>query len=102
MSFDFSKIDGFEWDKGNLEHIRKHDVGYKECEDIFYNKPLLVSFDPDHSQIEKRFRALGLTKKKRLLFLSFTIRSRRIRVISARDQNKKERRGIEKVGGENK
>lgn len=102
MHIDFSQIKGFEWDKGNLEHIKKHNVEYKECEEIFYNKPLLVSFDEGHSQAEERFKALGVTRNGRLLFLSFTIRNKRFRVISARAQNRKERTNIQKIGGENK
>ncbi|MBU1071048.1 BrnT family toxin, partial [Patescibacteria group bacterium] len=46
---------------------------------------------------EKRFRSLGRTNKNRKLFISYTIRNQKIRIISARDQNKKERRIYEKV-----
>lgn len=92
MDFDFSKLEGFEWDQGNLEHIKKHEVGYKECEEIFVNKPLRVNKDENHSKTEERWEALGKANNGRLLFIVFTIRSNKIRVISARDQNKKERR----------
>lgn len=95
MSFDFFKIEGFEWDQGNLGHIKKHDVGYKECEEIFINIPLRVDKDLDHSKTEERFEALGKTNNRRLIFIVFTIRNNKIRVISARDQNKKERREYE-------
>lgn len=93
MVFDFSKIEGFEWDKGNPEHVKKHKVDYKECEEVFVNKPLRVSKDEDHSDAEERFEVLGKTNKERLFFLVFTVRTNKIRVISARNQNKKERRG---------
>lgn len=99
MAFDLSKIEGFEWDNGNLEHIEKHDVGYKECEEVFFNKPLIVNKDKEHSQIEQRWEVLGRINKGRLLFIAFTIRKSKIRVISARDQNKKERK-IYQNGGE--
>ncbi len=101
MYFDLSKIEGFEWDSGNLEHIKKHDVGYKECEEVFLNKPLLISRDEVHSEIENRFQVLGLTNGGRLIFLAFTIRDNKIRVVSARDQNKKETKRLQKEGGEN-
>ncbi len=97
MSFDFSKIEGFEWDQGNLEHIKKHEVGYNECEEIVINQPLIVNEDVVHSQIEERFRVYGQTNNKRLLLIILTIRSNKIRVISARDQNKKERREYEET-----
>ncbi|OGM20667.1 hypothetical protein A2955_03840 [Candidatus Woesebacteria bacterium RIFCSPLOWO2_01_FULL_37_19] len=97
---DFKKLEGFEWDKGNLEHIKKHGVDYRECEHVFSNKPLLINDDEKHSEFEKRFRAYGRADKNRLMCVIFMIRKNRIRVISARDQNKKERKEyLEKGGG---
>ncbi len=95
MAFDLSKIVGFEWDKGNLEHIKKHKVDYKECEEAFLNKPLIVNNDETHSQKEERFRVYGQTSQQRLFFMIFTIRNNKIRIVAARDQNKKERREYE-------
>lgn len=96
MDFDFSKIDGFEWDKGNLEHIRKHNVDYKECEEIFVNKSIILFDDEEHSDKEERLGALGKTDKGRKLAIFFTLRNNKIRVISARDQGKKDRLNYEK------
>lgn len=100
MDFDLSKIEGFEWDKGNLEHVKKHSVDYRECEQVFFNKPLLIREDEKHSQLEKRFHALGITDKKRFVFVTFTIRKNIFRIISARDQNRKERKEVQEIGGE--
>lgn len=97
---DFSRLEGFEWDKANLEHIKKHKVNFRECEEVFSNKPLLVNEDKKHSVVETRFQALGKTGNKRLLMLAFTIRKNKMRVISARDQNRKEKTRII-IGGEN-
>jgi len=95
------KVIIFEWDKWNLNKNRlKHNVEPNECEDIFFNKPLILSDDPTHSHIEERFRALGKTNKNRLLFTAFTLRNEKIRVISARDTNKREIIIYKKVGGE--
>ena len=92
LVFDLSKVVGFEWDKGNLNKNRlKHNVDPKECEELFYNKPLLISSDKAHSQVEERFKALGQTSNGRLILIAFTVRGGLIRVISARDRNKKER-----------
>mgnify|MGYP001608230877 CR=1 FL=1 len=99
MAFDLSKLEGFEWDRGNLEHIKIHDVSYRECEDAFLNKPFIVNEDKTHSKIEERFQALGRTNNGRLLFVSFTIRNNKVRVVSARDQNRKERARLIKTGG---
>jgi len=96
---DVNKIIGFDWDEGNLEHIKKHNVEAKECEGVFLNVPLLVLKDEIHSRLEERLQALGLTKGGRLLFIAFTVRNEKIRVISARDQNKKERK-IFQAGGD--
>lgn len=100
LDFNLSEIEGFEWNTGNIEHIKKHKVDHKECEEIFFNKPLLITEDEVHSQTEKRFRVYGQTNKYRILTMIFTIRRNKIRVVSARDQNKKERREFRKTGGE--
>jgi uncharacterized DUF497 family protein len=62
-----------------------------ECEETFFNQPLIVFDDIKHSKSEKRFYSLGRTDKERKLFMVFTIRNSLIRVISARDMSKKER-----------
>lgn len=87
-----SKCQGFEWDEHNSEkNWHKHRVAPSECEQIFFNRPLVVMDDRKHSSKEKRFYALGQTDSERMLFMVFTIRSDMIRVISARDMNRKER-----------
>ncbi|MBU1342852.1 MAG: BrnT family toxin [Proteobacteria bacterium] len=92
---------GFEWDKGNIDkNWMKHKVTPSECEQIFFNHPLLVQDDTLHSNIEKRYYALGKTDIKRLLFVVFTLRNKLIRVISARDMSRKERKAY-KNGKEN-
>lgn len=100
LGFDFSKIEGFDWDNGNLEHIKKHNVSKEECEGAFLNKVPIVTEDESHSQLEQRYRIYGQTEKDRLLFLIVTLRENKVRVISARDQNRKERREFKLIGGE--
>ena len=88
---------GFEWDKGNIdENWIKHNVGMFECEQIFFNQPLLLSNDILHSKNETRFFALGKTNLERMLFISFTVRTKNIRVISARDMSRKEKKSYNK------
>lgn len=88
----------FEWNKGNIDkNLKKHKVTDKEAEEIFSNKPFLVSEDVKHSSRERRFQALGQTDGDRLLFISFTIRNEKVRIISARDMNKKEVKVYEEV-----
>lgn len=83
----------FQWDEGNAgKNWLRHKVSPSECEQIFFNLPLVPSEDKKHSQEEERYYALGKTDMGRLLFIVFTIRGKNIRIISARDMNKKERR----------
>ncbi len=89
---DLSKIDGFDWDEGNqFKNWIKHQVSTLECEQAFFNLPLLLSADSKHSNTEKRFYILGQTNNGRQLFIAFTIHDTKIRVISARDMSRKER-----------
>lgn len=84
---------GFEWDQANaVKNWIRHRVTPSECEQMFFNEPLVIQDDPKHSKTEKRFYALGRTDGGRLLFTVFTIRNKTIRIISARDMNRKERK----------
>ena len=84
---------GFEWDEGNADkNWEKHAVADFECEEVFFHQPLVVRHDPKHSQREARYYALGRTGQDRLLFVAFTVRRSLIRVISAREMTRKERR----------
>jgi uncharacterized protein len=87
------ECEGFQWDAGNAgENWERHQVAPGECEELFFNSPLVVGEDETHSAAEARLYALGQTEATRLLFVVFTIRGRLIRVISARDMSRKERR----------
>ncbi|MBU0618947.1 BrnT family toxin [Patescibacteria group bacterium] len=87
----------FDWDKDNkYKNWEKHKVDFKECEEIFFNKPLKTLYDTKHSQKENRFIAFGKTNKNKKLYIVFTIRSNKIRIISARKQSQKERKYYEK------
>jgi uncharacterized DUF497 family protein len=92
----FSTMDGFEWDEGNRDKNRlKHKVSNGECEELFFNRPLIILDDPLHSQSESRYAAFGMTDSGRKLAVVFTVRKKKIRVISARDMHAKERRFYE-------
>lgn len=89
---------GFEWDSGNAEkNWERHRVSDGECEEVFFNQPLLVAFDEKHSQHEPRYFGLGQTNAGRPLFVVFTIRGEVIRVISTRDMGRRERRVYERA-----
>lgn len=97
MSKVLGNCEGFEWDEWNSDKIwTRHRVSNGECEEVFFNRPLTVRHDVKHSKnAEQRYYALGKTDSNRFLFIAFTIREQLVRVISARDMNKKERRKYE-------
>ena len=89
----FPQFSGFDWDDANREkNWHQHKVAWWECEEVFFNQPLYVYPDERHSLKEERFYALGRTNSSGLLFTVFTRRRSKIRVISARDMHKKERK----------
>ena len=89
---DFPSVTGFDWDAGNRDkNWEKHRFSNRECEEVFFNLPLLLQPDETHSTAEARSYVLGQTNAGRRLFIVFTIRNEKIRVISARDMNKRER-----------
>ncbi len=97
IELDLDEIDGFDWDEANItKNELKHQVFYKECEQVFLSRPLYLK-DEKHSTIEKRYICLGKTEKGRILFISFTMRNLKVRVISARSADRKEKEAYEKV-----
>jgi uncharacterized protein len=90
---DLTQCAGFQWDAGNTEkNWELHQVSQGECEQVFFNRPLLVAPDVEHSGREPRYAALGESNVGRRLALVFTIRGALVRVISARDMSRRERR----------
>jgi uncharacterized protein len=97
---DLDQIAGFDWDDGNRrKSADKHDVSQAEAESVFYNDPLIIVEDARHSETELRFNALGKTAQGRLLHITFTLRQNgtKIRVISARDMHRKEKKAYEQA-----
>ncbi len=95
-----SGIVEFEWDKGNLDKsYQKHGVTPKEAEEVFLDEESFVIPDVKHSQKEPRYILLGKTFEKKKLFIVFTIRKEKIRIISCRQMHKKE---VEKYEGSQK
>jgi uncharacterized DUF497 family protein len=95
---DLDRVVGFDWDHGNArKSAEKHGVSQAEAEQVFMNEPLLLSEDRRHSVAERRFHALGRTSDGRRLNVTFTLRGENslIRVVSARDMNRKERKHYE-------
>ena len=89
----FPEPKSFDWDEGNInKNWDKHRVHHLECEEIFFNEPIVTKVEKRGVSQEERVSALGVTNEGRFLFVIFTIRRGRTRVVSARDMNKKERK----------
>ncbi|MBI4656023.1 MAG: BrnT family toxin [Elusimicrobia bacterium] len=87
----------FEWDKGNLnKNFVLHKVTNQEAEEVFFDEQVTIFSDDKRSASEKRYMIWGSTNRGRMLAVIFTIRKDNIRVISARDLHRKERKHYEK------
>ena len=86
-----SKLLEFQWDKGNInKNLEKHGVTNGEIEQVFFDSSKKEFTDVVHSGEELRCRVVGKTKSGRLLFVVYTLRGSKIRIISARDTNRRE------------
>ena len=87
----------FEWDEQKAKaNQRKHSISFKEASTVF-DDPFAVNFDdPDHSIEENRYLIIGLSDQSKFLFISYTDRDHKIRLISARLVSPKERRYYER------
>lgn len=82
----------FKWDKGNLDKsYQKHGITPNEAEEIFLDENAITVRDIRHSQKETRFIIIGKTTEAKTLFVVFTLRKDKVRIISARPANRKER-----------
>ena len=86
-------VEGFEWDAGNTDkNVLGHNVSQAEAEEMFFVAPVVLLEDEKHSMSERRFLIHGPTVDGRLLTAAFTVRRRRVRIISVRDMSRQERR----------
>lgn len=88
----FEKIDGFDWDSGNIEkNLVKHGIDCREAEEIFLDINSIHLEDVKHSLGERRFVRIGRSFTEKILIAIYTIRKNKIRIISVRGANKKEK-----------
>jgi uncharacterized DUF497 family protein len=84
-------LTGFDWDSANWRKSElRHGVAAAEAQEVLLNEPL-CQVDTEHSDLEQRYVALGRTNEGRRLFVAFTVRRNRVRIISARPMSRKER-----------
>lgn len=89
----------FDWDQWNCQKNElKHGVSQVEAESVFFNDKYCLFEDLKHSTIrEKRYILIGKSLENRILMVGFTLRQKKIRIITARPASRKERSLYEKA-----
>src|SRR5207249_4686788 len=76
-------------------NLKDHGVSFDEAITVFGDILAMNMPDPDHSEGEKRFLVLGMSKASSLVVVSYAERPPRSRIISARLATSRERRKYE-------
>lgn len=86
-------IDGLivEWDDNKAAiNYKKHGIHFEDAALIFLDDNLIADYDEEHSHDEDRIKVIGMVGK--ILVVIYTERGEKLRLISARNATKKERR----------
>ena len=79
----------FEWDEQKAQlNLQKHGLDFQDAALVFFDSNRLD--DEDYNAIEERYRTIGQVQG-RVIFVVYTWREERIRIISARKATKYER-----------
>ena len=80
----------FEWDEDKAAlNLKKHGVRFETTAKVFCDEYRIELYDAEHSADEDRYNTIGMVDN--ILFVVYTERKNRIRLISARPANSKER-----------
>ena len=83
----------FEWDSNKAaNNLAKHGISFDEAKTVFDDSLYIDFYDPDHSEDELRYLIVGVSDQERLLIVSYTERDVSIRLISAREVTRSERK----------
>ena len=86
----------FDWDPNKaVRNLQRHGVSFEEAATVFDDILGWTFFDPDHSQDEERFLTIGTSSVGRVLIVSHSEENDSIRIISAREVTRRERRDYE-------
>ena len=86
----------FEWDpKKAAKNLREHRVSFNEAATVFGDSLGTTVPDPDHSLAEDRYITVGMSSRGGLVIVAHTERGERIRIISARELTRTERKAYE-------
>ena len=76
-------------------NAEKHGVSFSEAMTVFADTLSVTGYDPRHSDEEDRFLTMGMSVDGRLLLVSHTDRADAVRIISAREASRRERKDYE-------
>ena len=86
----------FEWNSEKaVRNLAKHGVSFQEAETVFGDPLGRIVTDSRQPEDEERYVLLGLSYRQRLLAGMFTERAELVRIISARQATRRERRSYE-------
>ncbi len=91
----------FTWDPAKAaSNLPKHGVSFAQAATVLLDSLALTVFDTEHSEFEERWFTLGLSSEGQLLAVSLTytvtgLFTASVRIISARDATRNERRQYE-------
>jgi hypothetical protein len=87
----------FDWDQWNVQKNElKHGVSRIEAESAFYDARVRLFQDEKHTAPgERRYILYGRGLENRVLMVGFTLRAKRVRIITARPASRRERRNYE-------
>ncbi|MEN6575561.1 MAG: BrnT family toxin [Phycisphaerales bacterium] len=86
----------FEWSPEKAAtNLRKHGVGFVEAATVLRDPLGMTIFDPDHSMDENRYLTVGMSSRGRAVMVAHTDRGDTIRIISARELTRAERKAYE-------
>jgi uncharacterized DUF497 family protein len=86
----------FEFDPAKAaSNLKNHGVSFDEAATVFNDSLSTTLPDDQHSEDENRFITVGMSVKQRLLFVVYTERGSRIRLIGARPVTAAEREQYE-------
>jgi uncharacterized DUF497 family protein len=87
-----------EWNASKAAaNLRKHDVSFDEAASVFFDPLSATGADPDHSLDERRFVTFGMSSSGRLLAVAHAERGDAVRIITARQATRAERRLYEEA-----
>jgi uncharacterized DUF497 family protein len=88
----------FEWDpRKAARDLAKHALSFDEASTVFADGLSLTIPDPDHSEDDERWIIIGQSNRGRLLVVVHTEDDNTVRIISAREAERRERVKYEKA-----